>query len=528
MGAGVFVTWLQKLSLGPINAGPTGYSPMHLTIGRRIKYSFFAVIALFIIASAVAFLSLRSVVSSADQLSGDCVPGLSRLGKLGLNVGEIQISVLRHLATTSAAEKASFEQHIAELREDTLRVLKEYEDAVTVDRDRALVKVLKERLEDYRAARTSVLSLSANGKTEEAMALNKSALRPTFIAYRNAVDELYQFNVNEGNEIGATSHRVGQRAEWMTLTLVGIATALGLVLAWITSRTLNQILQTTANSLTDASGQIVAAAKQVAASSQLLAECSTEEAASLEETSASLEEIASMTKRNSENAVAAKSTAAEAKTVADEGAARMTAMNSAMDAIKGSSDNIAKIIKTIDEIAFQTNLLALNAAVEAARAGEAGAGFAIVADEVRSLAQRSAGAAKEITEQIHDAIQRSARGVEISRDVMLSLQQIVDRARKVDQLVAEISTASTEQTQGISQVLAAVVQMDKVTQQNAATAEESASASEELNAQASSLQELVDDLNRHIKGTNAEARDQAAGTPTSFGRDRILESAKAG
>jgi methyl-accepting chemotaxis protein len=131
-----------------------------------------------------------------------------------------------------------------------------------------------------------------------------------------------------------------------------------------------------------------------------------------------------------------------------------------------------------------------------------------------------AGAAEEITEQIHHAIQKGARGVEISREVMLSLQQIVDRERKVDQLVTDISSASTEQTQGISQVLTAVTQMDQVTQQNASTAEESASASEELNAQASSLQELVDELNRHIKGPEADAQDQDNGTPPSFDQGR--------
>jgi methyl-accepting chemotaxis protein len=178
-------------------------------------------------------------------------------------------------------------------------------------------------------------------------------------------------------------------------------------------------------------------------------------------------------------------------------------MAEAMDAIKASSDDIAKIIKTIDEIAFQTNILALNAAVEAARAGEAGAGFAVVADEVRNLAQRCAQAAKETAAKIEDSVQKSSNGVEISSKVAKSLEDIVGKARQVDELAGEVASASAEQSQGIEQVNTAVSQMDKVTQSNAANAEESASAAEELNAQAESLKEAVNNLLTMVDGDKA-------------------------
>lgn len=211
-----------------------------------------------------------------------------------------------------------------------------------------------------------------------------------------------------------------------------------------------------------------------------------------------------MTKRNADNASKVKELGSEARSAGDAAVTDMQAMGVAMDAIKTSSDDIAKIIKTIDEIAFQTNILALNAAVEAARAGEAGAGFAVVADEVRSLAQRCAQAAKETAAKIEDSVQKSAHGVQISAKVAQSLEQIVGKARQVDELAAEVASASKEQTQGISQINLAVGQMDKVTQSNAANAEESAAAAEELNAQAELMRDSVRELLRLVDGQNSQ------------------------
>jgi methyl-accepting chemotaxis protein len=300
-----------------------------------------------------------------------------------------------------------------------------------------------------------------------------------------------------------SSSKLSQSSSTVIIGLL-IAFLVGAVLAILISRNTKRVLTSLATNLGEGSLQVAAAANQVSASSQTMAEGSTEQAASLEETSSSLEEMSSMTKRNSENALKANELARQARTAADNGANDMQAMSLAMNEIKTSSDDIGKIIKTIDEIAFQTNILALNAAVEAARAGEAGMGFAVVADEVRNLAQRSAQAAKEITGKIEGAISKTAQGVEISEKVAKQLQEIVVKARQVDELVSEVTAASNEQTSGIHQVNTAVSQMDKVTQSTAATAEECASAAEELNAQASTLKASVGDLLQLVGGAIEE------------------------
>jgi methyl-accepting chemotaxis protein len=300
-------------------------------------------------------------------------------------------------------------------------------------------------------------------------------------------------------ELNAPLYELGK----INLALSLGALVAGIIIMLLTARSITRPLQKVADDLIAGAGQTTSAAAQVSASSQSLAEGSGEQAASIEQTSSSLEELSSMTKRNAENSHKANELSKQTRLAADKGVIDMQQMNVAMQAIKVSSDDIAKIIKTIDEIAFQTNILALNAAVEAARAGEAGMGFAVVADEVRNLAQRSAQAAKETAAKIEGAIAKTAQGVELSSKVSEALNDIVTKARQVDELAAEVAGASQEQTQGITQINMAVGQMDKVTQNNAATAEESAAAAEELNAQAETMKQSVADLLQLVNGQAA-------------------------
>ena len=259
--------------------------------------------------------------------------------------------------------------------------------------------------------------------------------------------------------------------------------------------------------LTESVGQVNDAAGQVAGASQQLAEGASEQASSLEETSSALEQMAAMTRTNAANAKAANDLAGQARAAADGG-------DKTMGAISESSGQISKIIKVIEEIAFQTNLLALNAAVEAARAGEHGKGFAVVADEVRNLAQRAAQAARETTGLIENSVNKSKEGTE-------AIKGIVANVGKLTELITGISKASDEQAQGVEQVNTAVSQMDKVTQQNASGAEESASAAEELSAQAESVSGLVAELMTLVEGdqggtyapSGSNARTKTAARP---------------
>ena len=344
-----------------------------------------------------------------------------------------------------------------------------------------------------------------------------------------ALDDVMENTLDPAKDAAyAKAEEEKQHAEMLIMFFAFGVIALGAALAIFITRSIALPIKKIIEQLSTGSEQVAAASEQVATSSQLMAEGASEQASSLEEISSSLEEMSSMTKQNAENAANAELTAKESHQLAQEGSEAMNRMNEAIDEIKSSSDETAKIVKTIDEIAFQTNLLALNAAVEAARAGDAGKGFAVVAEEVRNLAQRSAEAARNTSELIEGSQKNADNGVAVTREVLSIFENIGSSIGGLSRLVGEVSAASSEQSQGIEQVNLAVAQMDTITQSNASNAEESSSAAQELSAQSNQLDLMINQLNkivtaesRRVESSNSKPSPKALECTMSHERSHI-------
>lgn len=308
-------------------------------------------------------------------------------------------------------------------------------------------------------------------------------------------------------EIAQTNHQKSithiKMVEYMTAGIVLFCIILSLLLGNRICHTIDKSLTDIVEKLIKSSNQVASASEELATSGRQLSEGSTEQAASIEETSATIDETSSMIKQNADNTRQANDLSQQATMAATDGAGKMQDMIISMKELKKSSAEIAKIIKVIDEIAFQTNMLALNAAVEAARAGDAGQGFAVVAQEVRNLAQKSAQAAKDTERIIARNIQMSDQGANISMNVNTYLEEIMTKTESVNQLIGEITVASQEQARGASQIAEGMTQMETVVQNNASTAEESASFAEDLKNQTDELNDIVMMLNRLVKGKKA-------------------------
>ena len=483
------------------------------TIAHRITAGGATVIALLIVVAVTAVVGLRQIDAKAVVIQADSVPSLNQSGAISVIAAQGFNLVLLAGEAQTPGERESYLKQLDDMVAASNATFEAYAKNIAYEEDRRDYQVLIEKRDAFRKLRAEYLVLIRAEKKAEANKFLHETLIPAQMEYSKAGDVLSKYNLRSGEEDAASIVATSASTIWTVSAVSAIALLVGVTAGSVVILGLNKTLRNLGDTLGSGASQVTSAAAQVSSSSQSLAQGASEQAASLEETSSSLEEMAGMTSRNAESANKASELAKQARNAADTGAGDMQAMSTAMTEIKTSSDDIAKIIKTIDEIAFQTNILALNAAVEAARAGDAGMGFAVVAEEVRALAQRSAQAARETADKIEGAINKTAQGVEISEKVSRSLTEIVEKVRQVDQLVAEVSTASREQSQGVSQITTAVAQMDKVVQGNAAGAEESASAAEELNAQSFALQEAVAELLRLVGSTDANRPSTALVAP---------------
>jgi hypothetical protein len=363
---------------------------------------------------------------------------------------------------------------------------------------------------------SDVHALATQGKTTYAAMIGAGDLTPEMQSNMRALAErteglkgaLASMRQQVGTDLRdelaqAVSSSVRQR--WMGVVVFAISLVVAAVVVVVMiRRAVIGMLRNAIGTLRTGAQQIASAAGQVASSAQSLSMGSNEQAASLEETSASLEQMATMTRASAKHAQEAAVLVSEVHGLVDDSNKALSEMVVSMESIQESSNKVARIIKTIEEIAFQTNILALNAAVEAARAGAAGMGFAVVADEVRTLAQRSAQAAQDTASLIEASIASTSQGQSRVKRVVASVSAITSSVDKVKGLVDEVSSSTKEQAEGIDQVAEAVSRIEKVTQQTAATAEESAAASEELNAQAETAMAEVERVEVIIGGAGKQ------------------------
>ena len=476
----------------------------NMTIGKRLGLGFSVVLVIVAILGGYTAYQLRTVESSVDRIVVDSLPGTALSGAIMGNVKAAYTDALEHIASTDAKEMDAAQADILRIRGVLTKQFDAYQKTITMEEDRANFEKIQPLRKAFLETMDASLAFSKEGKKAEALAYLHEKVQPTFEQYDAAVVGLADWNAKEGATSGDVVAKAIESTYAGVLVGVGLAIALGILIAFLIVRSTGSVLRASVRTLKDGAHQVTAASTQVSSASQSLSQGATEQAASIEETSASMEEMASMSRQNANNSRQAETLIRTVDTRVNESNQSLGAMVSSMTAIKESSNNISRIIKTIDEIAFQTNILALNAAVEAARAGEAGMGFAVVADEVHRLAQRSAEAARNTADLIEQSIVRSNEGAERVEQMAGSIRSITDAVGEVRQLVEAVSTASQQQAQGFDQVSQAIAQMEKVTQTNAATAEESAAASEELNAQAEASLVAVEEI-AHLVGDSQES-----------------------
>jgi len=450
----------------------------------------------------VGFFYVKKGTDAISTLYSDRVLPIKQLSQIKENIDMIKVDLF-FMATTNDYNKKK------ELYSDILKIRKESDDFYALYKGTKLdpyevdgVKKYDEAVEKWVNVQSKTIALSMANKNAEALKFFYSNMK-VVDDFDEVAAGLSEYNVKVADEIN-TQYKKDANTAFAILTIT-IFAALGLLISvglMISSMIVSPIKKAIDN-LNAGTNEVSSASSQVAAASQQLAEGTSEQASAVQETSSTLEETSSMVHQNRENTQQAAVLAKQAKQSAEQSNVEMVKMSDSMSELKNSSNEIAKIIKVIDEIAFQTNILSLNAAVEAARAGDAGKGFAVVAEEVRNLAQRSAQAAKDTAVIIESNIDLSDNSVNIANIVRESVESIGEQASKVSGLLDEISVATNEQAQGIEQINKAVSQMEIVLSTNAHTAEEAASAARVLSDQAINVREIVNTLIVLVDGKDA-------------------------
>jgi len=485
-----------------------------------------AVIVLLLVVSVFAQGSMRALAGLTDKLYLHPFTVSTALLRIDGNIARIH-SAMRDVALATGpqdvqAASAAIDGYEVQILNDFARV----EERFLGDKSRVLAA--RQLLLDWKPLRDRAIADARNGVDANSMRIADAEGAQQLVKLHTEMQYLVDFALTKAQAFMDNAHHERDAAITMTHALLGAAIVVAVVLALLITRSvtrpmqqavavawkvaggdlssriesrskdetgqllaalkaMNEKLLQVVNEVRGGGDTVSAAANEIAQGNDDLSQRTQRQASTLEETAASMEEMSATVNQNADNARKASALAARARDQAEQGGRVVSEAIVAMSEINTSSKRIAEIIGVIDEIAFQTNLLALNAAVEAARAGEQGRGFAVVATEVRALAQRSAGAAKEIKTLIHDSDDKVRNGSALVDQSGQALLQIVESVRVVTDIVAEIAAASQEQSTGIAQVNKAVMQMDELTQHNAALVEEAAAASRTMEEQANNL-----------------------------------------
>ena len=475
-----------------------------LTIGPRLYLGFSLPVFLLVVIVGIALLNMGTIHEDVERIVKVNNVRAEKASEMGEWVRENSIYLRNIILTKDPETRKGEKRRIEEARAKYGEAFRKVEEMTAKDdaKGHEIIARVKGLQETARGLNNKVVELGLANRDNEALELLNKEARPAVRKWIEGTTELIKHQEARSQRRYDQSVKTYASSKAYMLTIGGIALFLAGLVSFLITRSITGPVSRVAAGLREGAEQVASASSQVASASQSLAEGASEQAAGLEETSSSIEEMTSMTRRNADNSNQANTMMAETGRVVEEANHSMKDLTQSMNEISAASEETAKIIKTIDEIAFQTNLLALNAAVEAARAGEAGAGFAVVADEVRNLAMRAAEAAKNTANMIEGTVKKIKNGSDIVSRTNEAFARVASGAQKIGGLVGEISAASNEQAQGIEQINKAVAEMDKVTQQNAACAEESAAAAQEMSAQAETMRGFVGQLAALVGGGN--------------------------